>query len=193
MKCIFCNSKLNLTFLKLTKIIIPDNHPTLGKALFFLSHNQWRINRSTISHTFTNSKLRKNSYIFENELQSLISDLKSSTKNTEAIDIQIVLQSFCGISSDFDKEKKDFLLENISNIVNIEMTFEKAFSYFSPKIASLFGFELLDKKTVIFFQNFMKEIISKRLEDKTKTNDFLQYVLDDRSDGNANDNQKSEF
>jgi hypothetical protein len=132
----------------------------------------------------------------------LISDLKSSTKNTEAIDIQIaikhfllniVLQSFCGISSDFDKEKKDFLLENISNIVNIEMTFEKAFSYFSPKIASLFGFELLDKKTVIFFQNFMKEIISKRLEDKTKTNDFLQYVLDDRSDGNANDNQKSEF
>jgi cytochrome P450 len=202
MKCIFCNSKLNLTFLKLTKIIIPDNHPTLGKALFFLPHNQWRINRSTISHTFTNSKLRKNSYIFENELQSLISDLKSSTKNTEAIDIQIpikhfllniVLQSFCGISSDFDKEKKDFLLENISKIVNIEMTFEKAFSYFSPKIASLFGFELLDKKTVIFFQNFMKEIISKRLEDKTKTNDFLQYVLDAKSDENANDKQKSEF
>jgi hypothetical protein len=85
------------------------------------------------------------------------------------------------------------LLENISKLVNIEMTFEKAFSYFSPKIASLFGFELLDKKTVIFFQNFMKEIISKRLEDKTKTNDFLQYVLDAKSDENANDKQKSEF
>jgi hypothetical protein len=132
----------------------------------------------------------------------LISDLKSLTKNTESIDIQIpiknfllniVLQSFCGISSDFDKEKKDFLLENISKLVNIEMTFEKAFSYFSPKIARFFGFELLDKKTVIFFQNFMKEIISKRLEDKTKTNDFLQYVLDARNDGNANDKQKSKF
>jgi hypothetical protein len=39
----------------------------------------------------------------------------------------------------------------------------------------------------------MKDIISKRLEDKTKTNDFLQNILDARSDGNANDKEKSEF
>jgi hypothetical protein len=132
----------------------------------------------------------------------LISDLKSTIKNSEVVDIQIpikhyllniVLQSFCGISPDLDKEKKDFLLENISKIVNIEMTFEKAFSYFSPKIATFFGFELLDKKTVNFFQNFIKDIISKRLEDKTKTNDFLQHYLDAKIDGNANDKQKSKF
>ncbi len=168
--------------------------------MFFLPYDDWRISRAVISHIFTTTNLKRISFLFENEIETLITNLKSATKNSGLIDIEIliddflldiVLKSFFGISIDFDNEKKTELLENVSKILNIELSFHKIFSYFSPKVAKFFGIELIDEKAINYLKNLMKNIIQKRIEDKTAGNDFLQYLLDARNEDNIYDKNES--
>ncbi len=75
--------------------------------------------------------------------------------------------------------------------MNLELSFQKIFSYFSPKVAKLFRIELIDEKAINYLKNLMKNIIQKRIEDKTEGNDFLQYLLDARNEDNIYDKNES--
>jgi hypothetical protein len=75
--------------------------------------------------------------------------------------------------------------------LNLELSFQKIFSYFSPKVAKLFRIELIDEKAINYLKNLMKNIIQKRIEDKTEGNDFLQYLLDARNEDNIHNENES--
>lgn len=172
--------------------------PLFMNAMFHARDEKWKRLRSIVSPTFTSGKIRSMIPLLEECYKSLDSYIeKRITSGDGKVELSTI---FGNLTMDVICRAAFATKTNTHEDPNNPFVYysRKVFrdtwrmiTIFFPKfIRDLFGFHFLAPDTSQFFTNTLNEIIKKRLKEEKKfgkNKDFLQLLLDTRSQQNTSD------
>lgn len=155
-----------------------------------LRDDHWKHVRSTVSPTFSTSKLKLMSRHVENTAKSLVENLKINQEQNEPVELKEILSCFTmdviasagfGVEVSSIREPNNPFVIAAKNIVN-QFTKLIIFVFFLPFLIPLLrwlGFSLVDSKSMKVLTSFVDSAITGRREEtgQKKVNDFLQLLI----------------
>lgn len=171
--------------------------PIISQNIFSLKNERWREVRSTLSPSFTASKMKFMfklvsqcsdnfiNYLINNpELCQNIEMKESFTRYTN----DVIATTAFGISVDSLKDRNnDFYLygKDATTITGIFKTFKFIFGRLFPRLMRLLGFGFLSKNTDKFFKTLMKDTVKTRDEKGIIRPDMIHLLMQARDNDNG--------
>lgn len=188
----FTNFQTNAVF------VDPHLDPVIAKNPFFNSGEAWKISRSRIVNHFSGRKMRILFSIIDHVGEQLVGFVdRKIVENGNCVEFElkkffsrytceIVANAAFGIEGQNFKDKPDkssfaevakqMFEPGYVEIANQFMTF------FIPEIAHALGISFIPKSMDTYFRKTLKLIIEERRHSRTKSQDYLQFVLDYNED-----------
>ncbi|EFA05683.1 cytochrome P450 6a2 [Tribolium castaneum] len=171
----------------------------LSAHLFNISGPKWRNLRSKLTPTFTSGKMK---LMFQTLLDCEVNLRKQVEQHYEAkkpIDIKEVLGCFttdiigsCAFGLDcnsFKEENSPFRVygRRVFDRSGFIRTLKRTFASNFPNLAKLVNIALVPRDISDFFINIVKDTVEYREKNKIVRNDFLQLLLDLKTEESGND------
>lgn len=168
--------------------------------LILQKDNHWRGMRAVITPTFTSGKMKVMYNILDTCAEELVLSIKDDVKSGDkaiidcrelfgAFSMGSAVSSFYGIKlkdkmedADNDDSNTKAGFARRSQIAFNPSGFRVALNYLLPKLFEIFRVHLVTEKKLDFFAEKANKIIDHRLKAARRYNDFLQLLLEARSD-----------
>ena len=168
--------------------------PIFGGSLFNLRQDVWKRSRSTLSPTFTSSKMKSMFDLIVHCAQNLVNHIsqRSPEENTK-VNLKDLLTRFTndsiastafGIDVDsINQSDSEFYsigkkATNIQGILGIKLLSARSF----PRLMRLFKIRMINEQTERFFDNVIETTVSMREKNNFTRPDMLQLMMDARTD-----------
>ncbi|XP_023219451.1 uncharacterized protein LOC111621525 [Centruroides sculpturatus] len=158
------------------------------KMLSLLEDDDWKRIRCIMSPTFSSGKIRKMAYLVKECAEKFSENLKkiADENKTQSVDCKSYLNCFAidviastafGTKlSSLDDPNNEFVTM-ARKATNIDTPIWALLLILFPKLSILIKVDVF-AETFNFFKNFTLHVIDRREKEKTKSNDFLQLLLD---------------
>ncbi|GFR89968.1 cytochrome P450 3A11 [Elysia marginata] len=180
----------------------------LDHMLSMLKDDHWKNVRTTVSPTFSTGKLRRMFHHISSSARTLVEHLREKKDRDQAVELKHVVSCFTmdviastGFSvqiNSLKEEKSDFVVK-AKEIMDTagRAIFATFFLPFMNKKWDKIGISVFPKGPLQFFSSFVDSALEARKEGAnkglSKTNDFLQLLLESEVENTAdNDNMSTE-
>ncbi|XP_037037112.1 probable cytochrome P450 9f2 [Bradysia coprophila] len=162
-----------------------------GNSLFFLTGSKWRDMRSTLSPAFTGSKIRQMFDLLSECGDQMVKALRSESESTGSADYEMkelfgkysndVISSVafgCKIDS-FVDPSNDFYLsgKKFAEFGSGKALFRVMTILMLPRLASLLGISIIDRKVTTFFRNMVLDNIAERERQGIYRPDMINILM----------------
>ncbi|CAL8110028.1 unnamed protein product [Orchesella dallaii] len=164
------------------------------KMLFVMESEQWKGIRTKLSPTFTTGKIRRMFSIFESSSDRMANYVKEQVGATGGdFDLNLAFPKYAmdviascafGVDSkcfDVSPDKMSIFEDmgkrfqfNLKPFVFLKFIFMMAL----PKLADLFGMEVMDTVPQSYFAGVIKHVMKRRRQTGERADDFLQLMMD---------------
>jgi len=165
-----------------------------GKMLFFMAGEPWKQLRAKMSPTFTTGKIRRMFSIIENCGGRLGAFLEAEIKKSPTTDmtvafgkytVDVISSAAFGLESGAFRERKS-KFEMMAERLQFNITFQTILKFLTiillPKLARLLRLSFFDAVACKFFGSTIETTIRHRDSTGEKRDDFLQLMLEARTD-----------
>jgi cytochrome P450 len=176
-----------------------DDPLHFSQSLLMLENQEWKDMRSTLSPTFSTGKIRRMFDIFNDSAQQMTEYLLGEIKGSRSNEIE--LKEVCGrftlnviASSAFGVESNSFR-DKDSTIYRMGHRIQNQFSILTilkflilmvfPILSKVIKMSFFDQESVDFFSGMIKTTVKHREESGEKRDDFVQLLLETRSEPKA--------
>ncbi|XP_067142854.1 uncharacterized protein [Centruroides vittatus] len=190
---------------------LKSGNKLFDKMLSLLEDDDWKRIRCIMSPTFSSGKIRKMAYLVKECAEKFSENLKkiADENKTQSVDcksylncfsIDVIASTAFGTKlSSLDDPNNEFVTM-ARKATNIDTPIWALLLILFPKLSILIKVDVF-AETFNFFKNFTLHVIDRREKEKTKSNDFLQLLLDAQKgsleispeDANEDDYDKEQY
>ncbi|XP_044758961.1 uncharacterized protein LOC123316796 [Coccinella septempunctata] len=173
------------------KVLLPDGvEDLLSKNLLMLKDQEWKNMRSTLSPSFTASKMKAMFTLISNNAKTFAEYFVKMNKNIVEVEFKdaftrytndVIASTAFGLEVDSltDRENDFYVLgRELSDFSTSWKKFVFFFFQISPTIARFLRLELFGQKTKNFFLGIVRDTIKMREEQNIRRSDMLGLLLD---------------
>nr|AKZ17701.1 cytochrome P450 monooxygenase CYP9Z63 [Tenebrio molitor] len=169
-----------------------ESDPLLGKSLFSLSGMKWREMRSTLSPSFTSSKMKYLFPIISQNGEQFVKHFQEQDKDVVTVEMRDVITKFTNdvianavfgyeCNSLKDPNNEFYLMGKIgTNLANFRTLFVVIGSIVIPQFIKLFKITFFPKNMTQFFSRIVKENIDSREKRGVVRPDMINLMLQAR-------------
>lgn len=193
------------SFMNHRTVISPDIDPLAARNLFFVRDTAWREMRTTLSPSFTGSKMRAMLTLVTKCSGQFVDQLLIESTNEETDDVYEMKDTFSRYAADtiascafglevnsLADKNNDFFATGAS-LTEATLLFMLKFVGFStmPRLMAFFRVRLSKLKDELYFREIVRQTIEYRQRSKVVRNDMIDLLLQAR-DGIQQEDGKSE-
>ncbi|ODM95120.1 Cytochrome P450 9e2 [Orchesella cincta] len=172
-----------------------ENQPIIRKFLINLQGEEWKNVRSSLSPTFTTTKIKHMMEYFNKISNEWVDHLKTKIKNSSEdsivinvgeearhFTVDIISSSAFGMESQAISNPDSVfrtMTDRLSSLHFLQIL-KYLLMMFSPWIVNFFGIKVMDDTALTFFENILSQGMKSRMSGETKRNDFLQLIAEVR-------------
>jgi cytochrome P450 family 9 len=164
-----------------------DSDPLLSKNLLFMSGEEWKSLRSSLSPAFTSSKMR-NMYLMVEECAENFVNHYQADVEVEMRDVfsrfttDVIASTAFGITVDSFKEPNNefFAMGVILTKLTAWQTVKIIMTQMSKSVGNLFGIQVFPKRATEFFKRIVKDNIEKREAEGIVRPDLIHLLMEAR-------------
>ncbi|XP_071785157.1 cytochrome P450 3A24-like [Asterias amurensis] len=174
--------------------IFPLRPDLLSNDLLSLKGDRWKLMRSTVAPTFSNSKMRKmaelvndRAHLFVTNVQKRVDEGKGEMEMSKMLgSFAIESGALCGYATKIDTQNQDdtTFIDNANSFfkgfkeIQLPWMLILMFSWMEP-VLKWFGFSIHPIPAFNFFRDLIKDIINTRRADPNRKEyvDFLQLMM----------------
>ncbi|KAF2887202.1 hypothetical protein ILUMI_18971, partial [Ignelater luminosus] len=170
-----------------------NNEPLWEKNLLFLKGEKWREMRSTLSPSFTSSKMKLMFGLIHDCAKQFIKYYEEQNENIVQLEMKdtftrftndVIATSAFGVTCDSIRNRDNEFYLNGKIATNFGEGIKGAIKFITatvfPKLANKLGLKLTKRETEIFFTNVIKNNIKSREENGIVRPDMIHLLLEAR-------------
>ncbi|GBN90743.1 Cytochrome P450 3A13, partial [Araneus ventricosus] len=158
----------------------------VSSFLFTLHGEEWRRMRSIISPTFSTGKIKKMINYIKQCSSTMIENLKKASKMrkplqvkqfSNAFSMDVIASAAFSVHLDSYNDPKNTFIQSALKAFSPYINFKLVFYQLWPKLAKLFGVQVIYTKPLYFFKESALHIMKQRKKTGHTRNDFLQLLM----------------
>ncbi|KAI1301865.1 Cytochrome P450 3A25 [Halotydeus destructor] len=167
-----------------------------GKNIVVLENEKWRQLRSQLTPVFTSAKLRSMSPIFDECIDTLLSNLERKTKQGSTtlnlksyvgcFSLDVIASTAFGTKLDSMNDPENIMAQNMKNFFGKNLSLKSIIVLFFPSLMKYFDIYLFDYNVLVFLSNLAHHIIKDRIKQGedgiTPRRDVIQLLLEAEGD-----------
>ncbi|CAG9827797.1 unnamed protein product [Diabrotica balteata] len=169
-----------------------DVDPLWAKNLFSLTGSKWRNMRSTLSPSFTSSKMKGMFVLMKANAERLVNFYLNQNKEIVPVELKgvtsrygndVIASTAFGVEVDsLTNPNNEFCVngKNLTSFGSLKGMFRFLFSTFLPSVSKLLNIRLVKEEIGDFFTNIIEDSIKMREEKGLVRPDMIQLMLDTR-------------
>jgi len=176
--------------------VLPKGDVLFAKMLFSQKGDTWKHLRSKLSPTFTTGKIRRMFQIMKKSGDRFVHFLEEESSRSDGGEVElsvayskmtmdVIASAACALDSKAFDTRELSVFEEMGNKLRLEFGGFKILRFLLmavfPKISDLFGFTFFGNDVQNFFSGAVKSSIRQREEKGEKRDDFIQLMLEVRS------------
>ncbi|XP_050297889.1 cytochrome P450 9e2-like [Anthonomus grandis grandis] len=179
----------------------PSVDPLFAKNLISLKGDQWRKMRSTLTSSFSSSKMKIMFSLISESAQKFIKHFEKSDGDCEIdvknafsrFTIDVIASTSFGIEVDSMKNPKNdfFILGKEITELNIIMLLKVLLYQYFPSLYRFFNVSMFRKEVNDFFRNLIIETIQTREKEGTYRPDMIQILMEAQKGSTKYDTNKT--
>lgn len=166
--------------------------PMWANNLFSLKGNKWRRMRTTLSPSFTSSKMKGMFVLMQDAAEKFVTFFQDKNKDVIEIEAKDVFSRYCndviastafGIEVDSlaDPTNQFFLYgKKVLQFGSYKTMFKIIFFMICPNIAKILNIKMIDTDVRCFFKKIIEDTIKMREEEKLVRHDMIHLLLEAR-------------
>ncbi|XP_050497944.1 cytochrome P450 9e2-like [Diabrotica virgifera virgifera] len=169
-----------------------DVDPLWAKNLFALTGSKWKKMRSTLSLSFTSSKMKGMFVLMKAIAERFANFYLSQNKDVIPVEMKevsrrysndVIASTILGFEVDsLAKPNNEFFINgtNLTSFGSVRVFFRFLFNLFLPNLAKLFSIRIIEQTIGDFFTNIIKNSIKMREEKGIVRPDMIHLLLEAR-------------
>lgn len=181
-------------FLDRRPFVAEDVDPLWGKNLVALSGQKWKDMRSTLSPSFTGSKMRQIFVLMHVCSKNFVKYLKEKPEELIELELKdvftrytndIIASTAFGIQCDSLKERENEFYMNgrrVTNLSGVIRNLKFLIAFIFPKLSKLVKATFFDEEVASFFRGVVRDTLKYRTDNKIDRPDLLQLLMQAKKD-----------